>query len=260
MDGTTNDAPRRGIKQQLRQEVRGGQPGDVARQPPRLAQMFTERPAGPFTRGVDVTLAEPEDIDQLSRVIAAAFHDLRASRFLIPDGDDRRKIYPDFFKLVYVGPGVVNGVVHRSADSLACAVWLPMGDASREETATEGAGHGEPEPDPDTALQLLTGRYYPNFVEFDRLLAQAHAPYLNIPHDFLGVVGAHPAVQRQGNLDSLMAAWLPELDRQGRGSYLEAAEPYLVAVYEQFGYHRTDQIIQLPNCRMFPMWREPTRT
>ena len=158
-----------------------------------------------------------------------------------------------------MGPGVANGVVHRSADSLACAVWLPMGDASREETAADELGHGEPESGPDTALRLLTGKYFPNFVEFDRLLAEAHAPYLHVPHDFLGVVGAHPVVQRQGNLRSLMAAWLPELDRQGRGSYLEAAEPHLVPVYEQFGYCRTDHVIQLPNCQMFPMWREPAR-
>jgi hypothetical protein len=106
-------------------------------------------------------------------------------------------------------------------------------------------------------LEELTGQYYPNFVEFDRLLHEAHEPYMGVPHDFLGVVGAHPVVQRQGNLRSLMAVWLSELDRQGRGSYLEAAEPYLVPVYEKFGYRRTDRIIQLPNCQMFPMWREP---
>src|SRR6266508_4311777 len=226
---------------------------------------FTDRPGG-----VEVTLAEPEDIDQLSRVIAAAFHDLNASHFLIPDEDDRRKIYPAFFRLTYAGPGVANGVVHRTADSLACAVWLPMGDPSVDEGGASGhsadrrgetAGLGKEEvgggPDPDAELELLTGTYFPNFVEFDRLLTEAHGPYLHIPHDFLGVVGAHPTVQRQGNLRSLMAAWLPELDRQGRGSYLEAAEPYLVPVYEKYGYRRTDHITHLPTCPTFPLWREP---
>ncbi|SRR6266511_3062924 len=206
----------------------------------------TDRPAGPFTRGVDVTVAEPDDVDQLSRVIAVAFHDLNASHFLIPDDEDRRRIYPEFFKLAYLRPAVTNGVVHRSSDSLACAVWLPTGDVP-----------ADPDPETDAALEALTGTYFPNFAEFDRLLAQAHQPYMHIPHYFLGVVGAHPVVQRQGNLRSLMAAWLPELDRLGRGSYLEAAEPYLVPVYQRYGYQRTDQIIQLPNCQMFPMWRPP---
>ena len=81
MDWTTNDALRREVKHDPR-EVQDEQPGDRAR----LSEMFPGLPAGPFTRGVDVTLAEPEDIDQLSRVVAAAFHDLNASRFLIPDG------------------------------------------------------------------------------------------------------------------------------------------------------------------------------
>jgi len=100
-----------------------------------LYNRFTDRPAGPLNRDIAVTRAEAEDVDQLAKVIAAAFHDLNASRFLIPDDDDRRKIYAGFFKLVYIEPGVQEGVVHRTADSLACAVWLPMGDS--------GSGHGD---------------------------------------------------------------------------------------------------------------------
>jgi GNAT superfamily N-acetyltransferase len=226
---------------------------------PTLHERFADRPNGLLRPEVDITLAEPEDVDQLAKVVAVAFHDLSASRFLIPDEDDRRKIYPGFFKLVYVEPGVHEGIVHRTADSLACAVWLPMGDPLPEpgpaavvdaivtETIDESM---------EAELEALTGPYYPNFVRFDELLNEAHAPYLAIPHDFLGVVAAHPVVQGQGNLRALMAARLPELDREGRDSYLEAAEPYLVPVYEKFGYQLTGQTIHLPTCDLFPMWRK----
>ena len=203
----------------------------------------------PVNRDVGVITAEPADVDQLARVLAAAFHPLTFSRFLIPDDDDRRKIYPEYFKQVYLQPGIAHGIVHRTGDGLGCAVWFPMGDADEYRPETD--------PDVDTALRLLAGQYYPSLVEFDRLLTAAHAAYLTTPHDFLDVVAAHPAVQRQGNLHQLMQARLPQLDMLGRPSYLEAAEPYLVPVYEKFGYRRTAAVIELPNGRMYPMWREP---
>jgi hypothetical protein len=200
-------------------------------------------------RRLDVVPAEPDDVDQLSRLIAAAFLGLTSSKFLIPDEDWRRRIYPEFFKLTYVGPGVAHGIVHCTSDRLAAAVWLPMGGA---------AAHAEPDHDYEAALQELTAGFHPNFVIFDKLLHEAHEPFAGTPHDFLGVVGAHPAVWRQGNLRALMARRLPVLDARSRGSYLEAAEPELVAVYRKFGYERTDRVITLPGGhQMFPMWREP---
>ena len=205
-------------------------------------------------RDIHVVQAEPDDADQLSRLIAAAFLDLSASRFLVPDEDWRRRIYPEFFKLTYVGPGLAGGLVHCTSDRLAAAVWLPVGGAA----VHHEPDHGYPDHDYEAALQELTAGFYPNFVAFDKLLREAHEPYLGTPHDFLGVVGAHPAVWRQGNLRALMARRLPVLDARDRGSYLEAAEPELVGVYRKFGYERTDRVITLPGGhQMFPMWREP---
>jgi hypothetical protein len=202
-----------------------------------------------MNREIHVVPAEPDDADQLSRLIASAFFDLAASRFLVPDENWRRRIYAEFFKLTYVGPGIARGVVHCTSDRLAAAVWLPVGGAST---------HAEPDHGYEAALQELTAGFYPNFVAFDKLLQEAHEPYAGTPHDFLGVVGAHPAVWRQGNLRAMMARRLPVLDARNRGSYLEAAEPELVGVYRKFGYERTDRVITLPGGhQMFPMWRKP---
>ncbi len=104
----------------------------------------------------------------------------------------------------------------------------------------------------------LTGPFHKNFVEFDRLLHEAHVAYRDTPHDFLGVIGAHPTVWRQGSARALMHQHLTRLDEQGRPSYLEAANADLVEIWAKFGYQRTDQTITLPNGhQMFPMWREP---
>ncbi len=194
-----------------------------------------------------VLLATPDDAGQLSKVIASAFFDLEASQWLVPDTAWRKAIYHRFFRLAYVQPGLDTGSVYCTPDRMACAVWLPMGE-------------GEPEPDAavEAELEELTGPYFKHFVEFDRLLAAAHAPHMDTPHDFLGVIGAHPTVWGQGNARALMDRHLSHLDALCRPSYLEAANAHLVAVWSRFGYRRTDRVITLPNGHhMYPMWREP---
>jgi hypothetical protein len=196
---------------------------------------------------LDVNLATWDDLDHASKLIAAAFFDLEASEWLVPDAGWRRAVYARFFRLAYVQPGLSTGKVYLTGDRLAAAVWLPV----------DGQESG-PDPGLETALEELTGPYYKHFAEFDRLLGEAHAPHLDTPHDFLGVIGAHPAVWRQGNARALMGKHLRCLDERGRPSYLEAANATLVGVWGRFGYVPTDRVIELPNGHlMYPMWREP---
>jgi GNAT superfamily N-acetyltransferase len=195
---------------------------------------------------LDVRVADWDDVDQIAKVIAGAFFHLEASEWLIPDTGWRKAVYHTFFRLAYVEPALTTGRVYCTADRMAAAVWLPV--------------NGAPDPDPalDAALEQLTGPYHKHFAEFDRLLAEAHEPHLTTPHDFLGVIGAHPTVWGQGNARALMRQHLRCLDEQRRPSYLEAANARLVEVWGKFGYRPTDRVITLPNGhRMFPMWREP---
>jgi hypothetical protein len=197
---------------------------------------------------LDVEVASFDDLDRLAKVIAAAFFDLDASQWLIPDPGWRQATYHRFFRLAYLGPAYAAGTVYCTADRMACAVWLPMGEV------------GETGPDPATEAELeeLTGPYFKNFAEFDRLLATAHAPHMDTPHDFLGVIGAHPMVWGQGNARALMDRHLTRLDTLGRPSYLEAADESLARLWSRFGYRPTEEEIVLPNGhRMVPMWREP---
>ncbi|OLB80260.1 MAG: hypothetical protein AUI14_07260 [Actinobacteria bacterium 13_2_20CM_2_71_6] len=200
----------------------------------------------------DVALATEEDADRLAEVISAAFFDLEASHWLIPDPDWRRAAYARFFHLTYIAPGLRSGYVYRTADRMAASVWLPIGDP--------GTDHG-PDPAYEQALEELTGPYHGNFVEFDRLLSEAHAPHVDTPHDFLGIIGAHPGIWGQGSARALMDAHVTKLDERQRPSYLEAANATLVGVWGKFGYERTERVITLPNGhQMYPMWREPRST
>jgi hypothetical protein len=197
---------------------------------------------------IEVVRADGRDVDTVSRIIAEAFVELPPSQWLVPDEGWRRAVYARFFRLAYVEPGLATGAVYLTADRLAAAVWLHL-------EADQPAGA---DPVVDAAIQELTGPFHKNFAEFDRLLTEAHEPFLGRPHDFLGVLGAHPVIWRQGSGRALLKHHHRILDRIGRGAYLEAATPELVGYYRPFGYVPTDQVITLPNgVTMHPMWRAP---
>lgn len=196
------------------------------------------------------TRAERADVEYLSRVIAAAFHDLAATVWLVPDEKDREEIMPGFFELVYVQPALSQGgQLWCTADRMAAAAWIrinpdrpvPLGEITTMEKR----------------IAEVTGVYCPTFRRFDALLETAHAHH-DQPHDYLGVLGVHPVAQKQGCGSALLRDHTTYLDQVGLPAYLEAAHDGLVGLYRRFGFDLTGHIIVLPSGdEMYPMWREP---
>ncbi len=77
--------------------------------------------------GAEVVTAGAADLDRLSQVIAGAFHDLPPSRWLIPDPDARREIFPGYFRL-HIQRALACGVVHTAPGRCAVALWIPAGE------------------------------------------------------------------------------------------------------------------------------------
>jgi hypothetical protein len=77
-------------------------------------------PHGPVVR------AQDPDTRVLSQVIADAFHDLPPSKWLIPDDQARRDIFPGYFR-IYVEHAMASGTVHTTTDQAAVALWLFTG-------------------------------------------------------------------------------------------------------------------------------------
>lgn len=198
---------------------------------------------------IDVRTATAADSDRAARVLGAAFAGLAASMWLAPDRTWRNQQYWRFFQLAYVDPVLTsgNGEVYITVDELAVAVWLRV---EPNEDHTPGEEHLD-------QLREVTGVYAPNFLRFGDLLDEAHTRYATRPHDYLGVIGAHPTVWRKGNATALMGAHLPKLDRDRRPAYLEAAGVDLVPIWQKFGFEVVGEV-RLPNGHvMYPMLREP---
>jgi len=194
-----------------------------------------------------VVAAGPEDLDTLSRVIADAFHDLAASRWLIDDPDARRHILPGYFR-IYVEHAIAAGIVHTTPDRAAAAVWLPSGP----DAAGEPPGHAD-------RLASATGPWTDRFVTFDAAL-EAHHP-TGSAHHHLALLAVRRGRQGQGTGTALLLAYHRILDRGRMPAYLEASSPESRRLYLRHGYADHGSLIRLPGsaAMLYPMWRAPAK-
>ncbi len=191
-----------------------------------------------------IVLARPEDTDVLSRVIAASFHSLAPSAWLIPDEAARREVFPGYFRL-FVEDALERGCAYTTADRTAAALWFPV-DAI-----------GEPSPaDYDARLSAATGRWVDRFRTFDALLDKHHLT--GVRHDHLAILAVDPDHQRRGIGTALLSTHHVHLDEADPpiAAYLEASDPQTRALYLRHGYTDLADPIQLPAgpC-MLPMLR-----
>jgi GNAT superfamily N-acetyltransferase len=187
-----------------------------------------------------VIRAGEADAGPLSEVIAEAFFGLAPSRWLVPDPDTRRRIFPGYFRLL-VEQALADGVVCTTPDRSAVALWLPA-DARRE-------GY-------QTRLAEVTGPWAARFAAFDAALDRHHPA--GVAHQHLAILAVSPAGQGRGTGSALLRARHAELDRDGVPAYLEAAGQGSRDLYLRHGYAPWPAY-RLPDGGppMWPMWRAP---
>lgn len=193
-----------------------------------------------------IVRAQPQDTDALSRVIARSFLPLAPSIWLIPGEDDRRRVFPGYFRL-YVREAMERGHVYTTVDRTAVALWLPVG----EEGEVPGADY-------DEALAGVTERWVDRFRTFDALLAKHHPTGLR--HDHLAILAVDPDQQKRGIGTELLAAHHRRLEQSPEpvAAYLEASDAGTRELYLCHGYADLGDPIQLPaGPQMFPMLRRP---
>lgn len=203
----------------------------------------TDPAASPGARTVR---AGTTDLDTLSHVIASAFHDLPQSKWLIPDPEARRRVFPAYFRL-HVEHALKYGTVHTTADRAAAALWLPGGGAT-----------ASPPTDYAARLSAITGSWADRFVAFDATLDEHHPA--DIAHHWLAILAVRPGRQGSGIGSMLLQAYHDRLDTLGIPAYLEAAAPRSLSLYLRHGYAlRPNSPFHLPDGGppMWPMLRIP---
>jgi GNAT superfamily N-acetyltransferase len=194
-----------------------------------------------------VIRAGAADLDVLSQVIAEAFHDLAPSRWLIPDPDARRQVFPGYFRL-HLDHALAQGVVHTTPGRTAAALWIPAG----EDAAAPPDGHG-------ARLAAVTGPWASRFAGFDAALDRHHPA--GTAHWHLAILAVRPDRQGRGTGAALLAACHAVLDQvPGPPAYLEASSSRARDLYLAHGYTlRPGAPFHLPGDGppLWPMWRQP---
>ena len=193
-----------------------------------------------------VVRAESGDLEVLSGVVAEAFFDLAPSRWLVPDPDARRVMFPAYFGL-YLEQAFARGVVWTTAERAGAALWLPAGG----EPVPQAADYG-------SRLAAIAGARVRRFAAFDAALERHHPG--GVLHHHLAILAVRPDRQGRGLGAALLAAHHWELD-QGAGipAYLEASSQRSRRLYERHGYLLRDGgpfALPAGGPLMWPMWRE----
>jgi len=190
--------------------------------------------------------AVPQDLDILSRVIAAAFRDLPPSQWLISDPADRARAFPGFFRIL-LDWAMADGTVTTTPARDAAALWIPAG--TRPPT---------PPGDYPGRVAAVAGDRASRFVAFDQTMEEHHPA--GAAHEWLAILGVRPDRQGQGAGSALLRSRHRDLDRAGLGAYLEAASPRARDLYLRHGYVlRPGAPLHLPDDGppMWSMWRDP---
>ncbi|MEU4231095.1 GNAT family N-acetyltransferase [Nonomuraea sp. NPDC026600] len=195
------------------------------------------------------------DIEPTARLIAAAFNNLDAARWLVPDAGRRPTVLAANFRIL-VEHALLFGLVDIIDDG-------PISDDSdvRLHVANTGPAavavwfdRTEPLPEPgyyDLRLEAATGNDVDHFKFLDKLFAEHHPA--EPPHDHLALLAVDPPYQGCGLGTALLNHH--HTQRPDTPAYLEASSPRSRDLYMRFGY-QVLKTISLPNgTKFWLMWR-----
>jgi amino acid transporter/GNAT superfamily N-acetyltransferase len=180
----------------------------------------------------------------VSTVLSDAFVTGEIAEWLVPDLEDRRRIYPAYWAMAVEHALSGAGEVFAGGAPSGVAIWYP---------AAYGPPNAEPG-DVQRRLEAICGPYAPRFRALHQAMADAHPA---VPHHYLAFVGVRPELQGQGIGTALVRHRLRELDEAGMPSYLEATNRRNLALYVHLGFRPTGSPIALPDNgpKLYPMWR-----
>jgi GNAT superfamily N-acetyltransferase len=180
----------------------------------------------------------------VSDVLSEAFITGEIADWLVPNVEDRRRIYPQYWALAVEHALTGAGEVFAGGDLSGVAVWYP---------AVYGPPNAEPQ-DFARRLQAICGPYTERFFALHQAMEAAHP---TTPHHYLAFVSVLPSLQGQGIGTALVKHRLRELDSAALPAYLEATNRRNLALYVHLGFQPTGNPIVLPDDgpKLYPMWR-----
>jgi ribosomal protein S18 acetylase RimI-like enzyme len=183
------------------------------------------------------------DADALALVVADAYHDLTPARWLLPEPEERARVFPYLFRLL-LEHAIAYGEAYTVTGANAVAVWFDA-TGGRPPAMT---GYAE-------RIAGLTGPWTDRFELLDEVRSRHHPPR---PHHYLALLAVRPGYQRAGLGTALLDHHHAHLDRYAIPAYVEASSPQSRDLYLRYGYEPMHPAIIVPDGPpLWPMWRRP---
>ena len=186
--------------------------------------LIAARAGGP--RGGSIVTIGATQARGVGGLLAAAFHNERVTRWLVPDPARRPHAIGALFTglvLDAFATGSVDVLTDESDRPVAAAVWFDH---------TTPATDGEPAAGPPAGSPLAPGEAQ-RWLLLDAAMTGRHPRPV---HEYLMLVGVHPALQGHGLGARLLGHHHRRLDAAGTPAYLEATSPASRALYQRLGY------------------------
>lgn len=186
----------------------------------------------------------PEDLAEVSRVLAAAFQDDPVLAWTLPDPRRRRLVLPATFAL-FVEALARHGETYLTDDGAGVALWVPpLANPMAEHDAEQW----------ERRLAKVMGPDTPRMIELIAALDEHH------PHGslyYLNLLAVRPERQGRGIGSKLLEHVLERCDREATPAYLEATSEGGKSLYERHGFEALESFTLPGGPPLYPMWRTP---
>ena len=190
--------------------------------------------------------ARRNDIGKMSRMLAEAFVDDPAQRWLFPDDKRRVEHGTRLFEILSGMP--MGQQAWTTTGVLGGAVWFEPG--AWPISAVEAARRAP-------QMLALLGRRAPLVLTGLAVTERSHPRGRD--HWYLANVGTHPAHRGKGIATALLNVVLDVADREGMPAYLEATAEGLVEFFARWNFSVSGQVKIPFGPKLHQMWREPQR-
>ena len=191
-------------------------------------------------------IATAGEIDAVTEIIALAFADDPVWGPALARADGSTAHHIPYWRL-FVEGAVPQGLVFRSDDDAAVAVWIPPGGEEMSDEQVEQLRQVVIDNLDPAAQEAM-------FALWDRFDA-GHPS--DEPFVYLSLLATHPDHRGRGIAQALVRENLAEFDRQGIPAYLESTNPANDHRYERLGFTKIGALEGYePGSIISTMWRD----
>ena len=169
------------------------------------------------------------EAERAGATLAKAFYDDPVVSYMLPDGEERRRLLPWHFATLARYGALFGEAYATTGDCLGVAIWMTPGETEMTPERLAAAGM-------DQAPAVLGAGPWERFAGMMEYMEGLRATDMPEDHWYLAAIGVDPRAAGKGVGGALLRRVLEVADAQGKPCYLETAAAANRPFYEKHGF------------------------